>query len=161
MSERQWCMIKNLVTNPYTWVFFVFALSLPMILRYIRRFYPKSLQEAMEKEEACTLELNRRPEMKRLRKFMFIGLFCVVLISYLLSFYLLSDVVDPLMRFYKVLVIGIIIVIVPFIYYENKIRKGQDCKDVIVGYKFIKIVGIIEICLIVTVVIMNILGYLK
>ena len=161
MNEQQTQMLSNLVTNPYTWIFFGFIIALSYILQYLRRFYPKSWKKAMAKEEACHLEYRKKPEMKLVRKIINIGLLSMLLISYVFSFHLLTDLVNPLNTFTFIFYAGAMLVIAVSIYYQSKIKKDKNCNDVIVGYKFMKIVGIIEILFILVVGILYLLGYIK
>ena len=161
MNEKQIEMLTNLASNPYTWLFFVFVISVGYILQYMRRFYPKSWQEAMAKEESCTLEFQKKPEMKLVRQIMTIGILSTIFISYIMAFYLLKDLGNPLNTFTNILIGGAILIIVISIYYESKIKKDKNCKDVIVGYKFMKIVGIIEILFILVMGVLYLLGYVK
>jgi hypothetical protein len=161
VNELQMERLTNLVTNPYTWLFLVFAMSLGYILQYIRRFYPNHWQEAMAKEEACTLEFQKKPEMKLVRKIIQIGFLSMLFISYILAFHLLKDLENPLTTFRNILYSGAMIIAGIAIYFEYKIKKDKSCKDVIVGYKFIKMVGIIEIVFILVMGILYLLGYIK
>jgi len=161
VNEKQIEMLTNLVNNPYTWLFLGFIVSLAYILQYMRRFYPNHWQEAMAKEEACTLEFQKKPEMKLVRKITLIGFLSMIFISYILSFHLLSDLVNPLDTFTKIFLSGAMFIMAISIYYQSKIKKDKNCNDVIVGYKFMKIVGIIEILFISVVGVLYLLGYVK
>ena len=143
MNELQWERFENLVTNPYTWVLFIFTMFLPYILKYIRRFYPKKLQEKMNKEEACTLEFNQQPKIKFLNKVMTTGMISSVVISYLITYHLLSNLENKLSMFIDLfgsmlLSIALIISIL-----QSKVKNNKDCNDVIVGYKYLKFPNII------------------
>jgi len=123
VNELQLERLTNLVTNPYTWIGIAAIFSLIFILPYIRRFYPKSWQEAMAKEEACSLEHHHKPEMKLVRKIINIGFLSMLLISYVLSFHLLTDLVNPLRTFTYIFFGGAMLIILVSVYYENKIKK--------------------------------------
>lgn len=133
------------------WVFLIVIVSfgylLQFTLMYIRRFYPKSWQESMEKEEACTLEYQRKPEMKFIRKLVFIGFISTILISYILSYHLFSNIEYPFKIFLKIFLTGAVIIMIFTLYYESKIKKDGNCNDTIAGYKSLKILGIISIIL--------------
>ena len=161
MSEYQFIMLTNILTDPYTWLVLGFIISVGYILRYIRRLYPKSLQEAMEKEEACTLRYQKNPEIKLIRKIINMGLLSMLFISYILSFHVLTDLVNPLYTFMNIFLSGAVLIIVIGDYYKGKIKKDKSCNNVIVGYKFIKIVGIIEILFILFLYILYLLGYIE
>ncbi len=161
MNEVQWEMLKNLATNPYTWVFLGFIFSIGYFMQYMRRFYPKSWQESMAKEEACNLEYHKKPEMKLVRKIINIGFFSMLIISYVLSFHLLTDLVNPLDTFKNIFLSGAVFIMLISIYYQSKIKKDNNCNNVIVGYKFIKIIGIIEIVFIAMAYILYLVGYIK
>lgn len=122
---------------------------LQFTLMYIRRFYPKSWQEAMEKEEVCTLEYQQKPEMKFIRKLVFIGFFSAILISYVLAYYVLPNIENHFKTFINLFLIGTGIIAVLAIYFEFKIKKDENCNDVIAGYKSLKILGVISIIVIV------------
>jgi len=161
VNEQQTQMLTNLVTNPYTWLFFVFIIALPYVLQYLRRFYSKSWQKAMAKEEACRLEHHKKPEMKLVRKIINIGFLSMLFVSYVLSFHLLTDLVNPLKTFTYIFFGGAMLIMAVSIYYESKIKKDKNCNDVIVGYRFMKIVGIMEVLFIVIAGILYLLGYIK
>jgi len=143
MNEQQSEMLTNLVTNPYTWVLFAFAMTLPYILKFLRRLYPKHWQEAMAKEEACTLIHQQKPEMKLVRRILTIGILGIVLLSYIIVFHVLSDVVNPLDTVINFVAIGAIPVVLTAVSYENKIKKEKNCNDDFVGSKYMKVIGIV------------------
>lgn len=87
MNEQALQHLKYLLTNPYIWLLLIFTICLPYILRYMRRFYPKKLQEQMAKEEACNLELHQKPEMQRTRKNMMVGIFISFVTSLAISYF--------------------------------------------------------------------------
>ena len=161
MNEQQTQMLSNLVTNPYTWIFFGFIIALSYILQYLRRFYPKHWKEAIAKEEACHLEYRKKPEMKLVRKITNIGFLSILLISYVLSFHLLTDLVNPLDTFKNIFLSGAVFIMLISIYYQSKIKQDKNCNNVIVGYKYIKIVGIVEIIIFIILLIIFVLKELK
>lgn len=154
MNELQWERFENLVSDPYTWVFFIFIMSLSYILQYLRRFYPKSLREKMEKEEACNLEYQKKPEMKLVRKIILFGLLFSIIISYLITYNLLQNLGNKIETFRNILLGIYIPIILTTLFYEYKTTKDKNCNDVIVGYKFIKWVGMF---LLVTFVILSVI----
>jgi len=77
---------KTIFTNPYTWMMFAFILTLPYLLKYMRRFFPKKLQKKIEKEEACDLEYRQQPEIVRLRKKLIIGIIISLIVSAFISY---------------------------------------------------------------------------
>ena len=161
MNELQWERFENLVTNPYTWAFFIFAMSLPYFLRYIRRFYPEKLQEDMKKEEACTLEYQRKPEIKLIRKIVLFGFLSSLLISYLIVYYLLDNIENKFKLWLDIFLgLSVMIMIISGVL-EHRVKKDKNCNDVIVGYKFMKIVGIMEILFVVIMGILYLLGYIE
>jgi hypothetical protein len=161
VNELQWERLENLVTNPYTWVLFVFAMSLPYVLKFSRRFYPKKLQEKMKKEEACTLEFNQKPKIKFLNKVMVTGMASSIVISYLITYHLLSNVEKQLSMFVNLLASMILLIVIIIAFLQSKVKNDKNCNDVVVGYKFIKIVGIIEIIFIFVMGILYLFGYVK
>jgi len=161
VNELQIERLTNLLTNPYTWLLFTFTMLLPYILKFIRRFYPKSWQEAMAKEEACTLEFHKKPEMKLVRRIITIGILSTIFFSYILVFHFLKNLENPLNTFRNIFLSSAMFIVAISIYYESKIKKDKNCNDVIVGYKFMKIVGIIEILFILVMGILYLLGYIK
>ena len=148
MNELQWEL----------GVIFIFIISLPVILQYIRRFYPKSLREKMEIEEACTLEVNQKLEMKRMRKIVFIGFVLSGIISYLLAYYFLPVIQTKFKMFINIFVGSISLVTVYAMLSEYKINKDENCNEKIVGYKFMKWFGIFSLigfCILTIIVVWN------
>ena len=148
MNELQWEL----------GVIFIFIISLPVILQYIRRFYPKSLREKMEIEEACTLEVNQKPEMKRMRKIVFIGFVLSGIISYLLAYYFLPVIQTKFKMFINIFVGSIGLVAGYAMLSEYKTNKDENCNEKIVGYKFMKWFGIfsfIGFCILTIIVVWN------
>jgi len=120
----------------------LFSFSLTYVLKHMRRFYPAKLQEKMAKEEACTLKVNKKPEMKAMRKNVFIGFVLSIIISYIISYYLIASV-DNTFRTFTNIFIGLFsLVAIYAMVTEYKINKDKNCNDMIVGYKFMKWVGI-------------------
>jgi len=138
VNELQWERFENFVTNPYTWLLFVFTVSLPYILRYIRRFYPEKLQENMKKEEACALEFNQKPKIKFLNKVMTTGMISSVVISYLITYHLLSNLENKLSMFVNLFASMILLIVLIISILQSKVKNDKDCNDVIVGYKYLK-----------------------
>ena len=120
--------LKYLFTNPYTWLFIVFVFALPYVLKYIRRFYSKELQKKMEKEDACMLEANQRPEMKIVRRNALVGIVLSVGISYIISYHLMELSCDSLKIFTNIFSVLISFVVVYMIVAEHKINKGKKDK---------------------------------
>ena len=161
MNEKQIEMLTNLVSNPYTWLFFAFVISVGYILQYMRRFYPKSWQEAMAKEEACTLEFQKKHEMKLIRKIVLLGFLSSLGISYLIVYYLLENIENKFRLCMDIyLSFSVVIMIIAGVL-AHRIKKDKNCNDVIFGYKFMKIVITIEILVILVMGILYLLGYIK
>lgn len=87
MNEQALYSLKYLLTNPYVWLFFIFIICLPYVFQYMRRFFPKKLQEQMAKEEACNLEQQQKPETKRMLKNMYIALLISLATSIVVSYF--------------------------------------------------------------------------
>ena len=135
MSELQLERLTNMINNPYTWILVVFAMTLPSILKYIRRFYPESLCEKMEKEEACALEYNQKPQIKSYNKLVIFGIYGSIAISYIISYYFFENIENKWNLFIKILSGLILVGLIPIAIYEFRTRKDKECSDVIVGYK--------------------------
>ena len=154
-------MIDNLVflfSQIEFWIFFLMCMALLPILMYVRRFYPDSVREKMQREEACTLEVNQKPEMKRLRKIVFIGLVLSVVISYILAYYLLPVMQTQFKMFVNISIGSTSLVAGYSMLSEYKINKDKNCNDKIVGYKFIKwfsIFSLIGLCIMIIIVAWN------
>lgn len=54
-----------LITNPYFIAFFLFALALEPLLKYVRRFYPETLQKAANDSERFIEELHKNTEDRK------------------------------------------------------------------------------------------------
>ena len=121
--------LKYLLANPYAWLLFAFILSLPYVLTYMRRFYPKELQKKMEKEDACMLEATQRPEMKTIRRNALVGIVLSVGISYIISYHLMELSCDSLKTFLNIFSALISFVVVYMIVAEHKINKGKKDKN--------------------------------
>jgi len=145
VNEKQIEMLTNLVTNPYAWVFFIFTMSLPYTLIFIRRFYPEKLRDKMEKEEACTLKYNQKPEVKLYNNLVLLGMSGSVVISYFISYYLVDNVDDKLRLSINIFsgMVLVIIVIIGIYEYITRKDKDKDCSEVIVGYRYLKFPNII------------------
>ncbi len=61
-----WDTFIYVFTHPYFWVFLVFAMSLEYILKFLRRFYPKSLQKYITDNEEFANELQEDAEDREL-----------------------------------------------------------------------------------------------
>ena len=155
MSEQQLERLTNLVTNPYTWLFLIFAMSLPYLLKYIRRFYPSTLREKMDKEEACTIAHQKKPEMQFVQKILVFGLLFSIVVSYVITYQLLSNLENSLRTFQNIFLGIYFPIMLVGLFYEHRIAKNENCNDVIVGYKYLKFPNII---LIVTIFCLVILG---
>jgi len=134
MNER----LLNLITNPYTWVILVFIMALPYLLNYMRRFYPEKLRKQMEKEEACTLELQQKLEMKRMRKYITIGFIFSALLTVCIAYYFEIERGNISWIF--------IISMTPITFYamivEHRISKGKKCLQFYDKKEFFILVGI-------------------
>ena len=129
-----------LFTNPYTWLFIVFTISLPYVFKYMRRFYPEKLQEQMAKEEVCTLEKSKKPEMKRLQKIFQIGTLFSFFVTLLVAYYYQSFEVTKTVFISLMSLIAIYVTVA-----EYKIKKDKTCSHVSVKYY---IVMFVIICII-------------
>ncbi|PTB88174.1 hypothetical protein C9925_00015 [cyanobacterium G8-9] len=153
MNELQIERLTNLLTNPYTWIGIVAIFSLTFILPYIRRFYPQSWQEAMAKEEACNIEHQQRPEIRRLRNIFFINSIFIVLICYLYVYQILEFednkilIIKAFSRPIDVFIILVSMLIllagVIMTFYEKKIVGKKNCENVIVGARVMNFFGYI------------------
>jgi heme/copper-type cytochrome/quinol oxidase subunit 4 len=136
--------LERLTTNPYAWVFFGFIILLPYILKFLRRFYPKHWQEVMQKEASCILEFQKSKERKSIRNFTLIGFFLSVMVSYVFI-YLVLDIHYK----FEVFIITIFLIMVIFALFrmikEYQVLKKKNCNNVIIGYKYVKIIGILII----------------
>ncbi len=141
--------LTYLFTNPYTWLFIVFILVLPYALKYIRRFYPEKLQKQMEQEEACTLKLNQKPEMKRMRKVVFIGFVLSILVSYIISYYVIESSDNTFEIFKNIFIVLMMIVSIYAMITEHKISKGKNCHHVSIKYLTIMVAIIFIVALLV------------
>ena len=92
MNELQMERLTNLVTNPYTWLLFAFAISLPYILKYLRRFYPDNVRKKMEKEEACMIENNAKPKVKQLNRIFLLSMFTIPTLFFSVLYLLNYDI---------------------------------------------------------------------
>jgi hypothetical protein len=90
------------------------------MMQYMRRFYPQKLQKQMEIEESCTLELQQKPQMKRLRKEVMIALTFAFVVSVVVGYF--SDA--PLRLFQTTLVSLGMIIMAYAITVELKVNKG-------------------------------------
>jgi len=132
-----------LFSNPYTWLFIIFTFSLPYILKYMRRFYPKKLQQQMAEEEACILEINTKPEMKAMRKNVFIGFVLSIIISYIISYYLIASVDNTLRTFTNIFIGLSSLVAIYAMVTEYKINKDKkNCSDIYDKREFFTQIGI-------------------
>ena len=123
MNEQTLENLKYLLTNPYTWLFIIFTMCLPYILQYMRQFFSKKLQEQMAKEEACTLKVHEKPEMKRMRKNVTIGIFISFVASVLISYF--SE--DSLHTFRIIFMYMMGIVALYSMVVDYKVNKGRNC----------------------------------
>lgn len=65
---RNWEDFIWLFKQPKFIALFLFAMSLPLLLKYLRRFYPKSLQKITNETEAFTEELAKNKSDSKLVK---------------------------------------------------------------------------------------------
>lgn len=140
------------------WIFILMSMALLPILMYLRRFYPDSVREKMQREEACTLAVNQKPEMKRLRKIVFIGFVLSVVISYILAYYLLPVIQTQFKMFVNIFIGSTSLVAGYSMLSEYKINKDKNCNDKIVGYKFMKWFGIFSLvayCILIIIFVWN------
>ena len=145
MNER----LLNLITNPYTWAFIVFTMALPYILQYMRRFYPEKLRKQMEKEEACTLEKQQKPEMRRVRKYMFIGFFFSALLTICLPYYF--EIEKRNIRWIFIISMTPITLYVMLV--EHRISKGKNCLQFYDKKQYLQLLGIFVVITTVIVII--------
>jgi len=140
MSEQALERLENLITNPYAWLLFAFIMSLSYILKFLRRFYPESVRQKMEKEEACTFEHQQKPQMIFVRKVVTFSFLPIIFISLIVSHYFF-----PMIKglFVYLLLVGMIPIAIWAMYVEYKISKDENSNDVIVGYKYLKFPNII------------------
>jgi hypothetical protein len=128
-----------LFSNPYTWLFIVFTMGLPYLLKYMRRLFPQKLQDQMAKEEACFLEGNQKPEIKRIHRNMHIGIFISLVTSFIVSYCIDNT-------FHRVYVIFMSITSVVVIYSgiaEHKVKKDKkNCSDIYDKREFFTQIGI-------------------
>ncbi len=161
MESYKMEQLKYLITNPYSWVLIGAVLILPYLLKYMRILYPETLRKKMEEEEACTLELYQKPQMRTMRKNMVFAIVISLISSYVLGYHLMESS-NPLRTSKNIFVLLIVLIALYAIVVEYKITKGKSCKDVIVGYKYIKWLAIVEVTvLVVAVVIFGIMALLK
>lgn len=148
-------------TNPYSWLLIGTIIALPYLLKLMRRLYPESLRKKMEKEEACTLKLYQKPQMRTLRKNMVFAFVISFIASYVVGYHLVEST-DPLGTSKNIFVLLIVPIVLYAIVIEYKITKGKSCIDAIVGYKYIKWVAMVEITVLaVAVAIFGIMALLK
>jgi len=89
----------------------------------MRQFFPKKLQEQMAKEEACTLKVHEKPEMKRMRKNVTIGIFISFVVSVLISYF--SENSLHTFRIIFMYMMGIVALYSMVVDY--KVNKGRNC----------------------------------
>ena len=158
--------LKYLLTNPYVWLFFAFVLSLPYVITYMRRFYSKELQKKMEKEDACMLEANQRPEMKTMRRNALVGIVLSAGVSYIISYHFIELSCDRLKTFLNILSALISFVVVYMIVAERKINKGKKdkkCLNIYTKREFIMQIGIYGglVVLLLVIIVMSSIGKIK
>jgi len=156
MNEQALENLKYLLTNPYIWLFIIFIICLPYILRYMRQFLPKNLQEQMAKEEACTLKVNEKPEMKRMRKNMTIGIFISFVTSILISYF--SE--DSLHTFRIIFMCMMGIIALYSMVVDYKVNKGRNCLKIYNKSELITLVSILAglVVLLVLIIVMFDIG---
>ena len=140
---------ENLITNPYTWAFIVFTMALPYLVIYMRRFYPEKLRKQMEKEEACTLELQQKPEMKRVRKYVIIGFIFSVLLTVCIAYYFEIEKRNISLIF----IISIIPITLYAMIVEQRISKGKKCLQFYDKKEYLQLVGIFVVMIVIIVTI--------
>ena len=97
----------------------------------------------MEKEEACTLEFNKKPKIKFLNKVMLTGMVSSIVISYLITYHLLSNLENQLSMFINLLGSMILLIVIIISILQSKVKNDKNCNDVIVGYKYLKFPNVI------------------
>ena len=93
--NNSWDTFIFLFSNPYFWIYLAFGMTIPYILKLLRRFYPKSLQKIIVESEAFSRELGEDRKDKELtdkiRRFegsiIFIPASILMLIYLLFSYY--------------------------------------------------------------------------
>jgi poly(A) polymerase Pap1 len=107
-----------LITNPYFIALFVFALALEPLLKYLRRFYPVSLQKAANESEKFSQDLKENIEERKIfqksnmKVFFFIfGPTIIVFLSYIVYKLIIGEELKPICvrdAFGKISTIGIV-----------------------------------------------------
>jgi heme/copper-type cytochrome/quinol oxidase subunit 4 len=141
--------LTYLFTNPYTWLLIVFISVLPYALKYIRRFYPEELQKQMEYEEACTLKLNQKHEMKQMRKVVTIGFILSVVVSYAVAYHLIESSNNTFKIFSNIFMVLMSTIAIYAMITEHKINKDKNCHHISVKYYIVMFAVIIIIALLV------------
>jgi len=146
--------LNYLLTSSYIWLFILFSFSLPYLLKYMRQLYPEHVRKKMELEEACQLEYNQHPKIKRIRKYLTFSILFFIILSYIISYYLLSPSERTFQKFANLFICFSMPIVIYFGVVEYSVYKeGKNCKEVIVGYKFMKWLGILEVLIIVSLMI--------
>jgi len=151
--DRALTMFTNIVTNPWTLGYILFGLSLPYLLKYIRRFYSKSVQEKIIQ---CEIKYNEYEESglaKRDRIVMFSTTISVTILLgttlLLLSLVVCSTITnDALLGSYGLAFISTVLggisnalhpIVYQYIFKEEHPKQGVMCKseEVILKYMLI------------------------
>jgi len=106
--NSSWDNFIILFTNPYYWLFLALSMTIPYILKLLRRFYPKSLQKVIIESEDFSRELEADEEDKDLTKrvrqlegsIIFIPAI-ILMLSYLLYSYYNGVVFTPYLIFHS------------------------------------------------------------
>jgi len=64
--NNSWDIYIFYFSSPYFWVFLAFSMTIPYILKLLRRFYPKSLQKMISESETFSRELEENKKDKEL-----------------------------------------------------------------------------------------------
>lgn len=159
MNEQALQHLKYLLTNPYTWLLLIFTICVPYVLKYMRRFYSKKLQEQIKKEEACNLELHQKPEMQRTRKNMMVGTFISFGVSVAISYF--SENFLGTFEIIFVSMIGIVALYGGIV--EYRVSKGKKCLKIYDKRELLTQIGIYGglVVLLIFVIIMFDIGRIK
>jgi len=93
--NNSWDTFIFLFSNPYFWIYLAFGMTIPYTLKWLRRFYPKSLKKIIIESEAFSRELEEDKKDKKLitkirrveGSIIFIPASILMLIYFLFSYY--------------------------------------------------------------------------
>jgi len=110
--NNSWDSFIFLFTNPYYWLFVALSMTIPYILKLLRRYYPKSLQKVIVESEAFNRELEEdkkdkilTDKIKRLEGSIIFIPASILMLIYLLFSYYNGIVFTPDFIFHSVLYI--------------------------------------------------------